>query len=93
MLISLDYDLTYTADPEFWDAVVLAGKARGHQFVCVTGRAEPPQAPRQRVPDMPIVCAPHTYKRGAARRAGYFVDVWIDDSPGAIESSTHLRWD
>ncbi len=84
MLIALDYDLTFTADPEGWRAVVELMTARGHRFVCVTGREQPPGVDEPRIP-MPIVCAGSELKQRAAVRAGYSVDVWIDDCPGAIE--------
>ena len=83
MLISLDYDKTYTADPSFWDSVIRLGEQMGHRFVCVTGRRTPPESHERRIP-MPVVCAGSTYKRHAAAKAGYNVDVWIDDMPEMI---------
>lgn len=87
MLLSLDYDNTYTADPDGWDAVVMLMRERGHEFVCVTSRAWPPGThdETERLPPMPVVCAGHIYKRRAAAVAGYVVDVWIDDCPSVIE--------
>ncbi|WP_293371460.1 hypothetical protein [Nevskia sp.] len=84
MLIALDYDQTYTADPEGWNAVVELMTARGHSFVCVTGRTEPPGTDEPHIP-MPVVCAGDRMKSSAAHRAGYHVDVWIDDCPSTIE--------
>ena len=34
MLIAIDYDNTYTADPEWWDEVIRSGQERGHTIVC-----------------------------------------------------------
>lgn len=92
MLIALDYDLTYTLDPDLWDAFIKYAKARGHRFVCVTGRDCAPDFNRERAIDMPIVCAPGEPKFGAAMRAGYAVDVWIDDAPGTIAGIAPFRW-
>lgn len=92
MLISLDYDNTYTADPNFWDQVVNIGRASGHEFVCITGRREPPGTHERRIP-MTVVCAGGTYKRHAAAKAGFAVDVWIDDMPQLIAPSGMLTWD
>lgn len=88
MLISLDYDDTYTVDPEFWQAVVALGIAHGHRFVCVTGRHEPPDPLREPpLPKgVPIVCTSGTPKYRAAKRKGYEVDVWIDDMPGTVDA-------
>lgn len=83
MLIALDYDKTFTADPLFWEQVVRLGEARGHSFVCVTGRKEPLASHERPVP-MPIVLAGSKWKRFAAEKAGYKVDVWIDDMPEMI---------
>ncbi|WP_371436352.1 hypothetical protein [Polaromonas sp.] len=91
MLIALDYDLTYSLDPDFWDAVIVAGMARGHRFVCVTGRDTPP-GPHERQIPMPVVCAPSQHKYRVAAAAGYAVNVWIDDSPGTIEPTRILGW-
>lgn len=91
MLIALDYDLTYSLDPDFWDAMVAAGRSRGHSFVCVTGREAPPGKHERQIP-MPVVCSPSTPKFRAAIAAGYVVDVWIDDCPGTIEPARILEW-
>lgn len=93
MLIALDYDFTFTADPDFWRAVVALGTARGHKFVCVTGRDIPPDFSREPAIPMRVVCAAGAPKFRAAMRAGFAVDVWIDDAPGSIEPSKELTFD
>lgn len=86
MKIAIDYDLTYTVDPGFWDAVVKLGRKRGHEFVCITARSEPPSVDRgEIVPKLPIVLSPRGYKQDAAKAAGHRIDVWIDDTPGLIQ--------
>ena len=65
---------------------------RGHTVVCVTGRREPPDFSREpRMPDsVPIVCVgPEVLKRPAAAKAGYPIDIWIDDMPGVIHLLRH----
>ena len=86
MLIAIDYDNTYTADPEWWDEVIRSGQERGHTIVCVTGRTEPPNLPIR------VICAGDEYKRDAVRRSGLRIDVWIDDEPGHIEPGRKLDW-
>ena len=86
MLIAIDYDFTYSEDPDAWDAMIASFRARGHTFVCVTGRHCPPDPVRERQIPMPVICAPDGFKADAARKAGYKVDVWIDDMPGTIEN-------
>jgi len=92
MLIALDYDFTYTLDPEMWDAFVRFAEKRGHTFVCVTGRDCPPSERERQIP-MPVVCASGEPKFRAAMRAGYAVDVWIDDAPSTISPVGILSWD
>ena len=91
MLIALDYDQTYTRDPDYWDAVIALGVMGGHQFICVTNRPWPPgETKPERVPKIPIICAGDQFKSDAAREAGYTVSVWIDDMPGSISQSLIL---
>ena len=91
MKIAIDYDMTYTADSQFWDAVIQLGRTRGHEFICVTGREEPP-GPHERQIPIPVICAPSEYKFRAALAAGHVIDVWIDDCPGTIEPARILEW-
>lgn len=93
MLIAIDYDLTYTVDPQFWDSVIDAGRLHGHTFVCVTGRTEPPQPPARLMRDVPLVLAGNLYKRHAAALDGFIVDVWIDDDPEVIGPPRKVQWD
>lgn len=80
MLIALDYDGTYTADPEMWELVIKLLQLRGHEVVAVTGRLE----------SEPIYCSCMKYytsykaKRDWCKRNGLHVDIWIDDSPDHI---------
>lgn len=92
MKIALDYDGTYTLDPEGWDRFITLMELRGHRLVCVTARHKPPELDRLQIP-IPIVCVPDGYKRRGALAAGHKIDVWIDDEPGMIEESMILRWD
>src|ERR1700704_5852874 len=72
MKIALDYDDTYTADPELWDDFIDAAIARGHEVAIVTKRPPRAGAPTRR--DIPKI---FTDKK--AKAAFYPADVWIDD--------------
>ncbi len=90
MNISLDYDETYTRDPEFWDQVIKLARERGHNVYCVTMRHPPPSGEGMEV------AATLNGKVNAcfftARKAkkeymydqGVRIDVWIDDMPTFI---------
>lgn len=94
MLIAIDYDDTYTADPALWAWFIKTATARGHSFVCVTGRKVMPEFGREPpLPaGVPVVLAGDTYKRTAALKAGYRVNIWIDDMPEMICEGRILQW-
>lgn len=89
MTISLDFDDTFTADPELWTAFVQQAHARGHTVLLTTNR---PWAFRREVhkavaglPFREVIFAGRTPKRLAARQRGYEVDVWVDDLPHTVD--------
>lgn len=83
MIIGLDFDKTYTLDPDFWDGVVIDAIKRGHRVVCVTARVDNEKNRDEvRIPGVEV------YFCGMASKAWYMrevqqvpVDVWIDDDP------------
>lgn len=38
MIVAIDFDETYTRDPELWDLLLSAAMARGHRVLCVSAR-------------------------------------------------------
>lgn len=91
LVISLDYDRTYTAAPGLWRSFVNMATAAGNRVVCISRREET-DANREElrlafadldVADM-ILCGADTQKRDAAAKAGIAVDVWVDDYPEGI---------
>lgn len=88
MIIAIDFDGTFAADPSLFKAFVLSARRAGHTCLLVTGRSDEGQwgqKVREVVGDlMPIVFAGRAWKQQAATEAGYAVDVWIDDSPEYI---------
>jgi hypothetical protein len=83
VLIALDYDGTYTADPVLWDAFIEAARRRGHEVHVVTMRSA----------SEPVRLGAHVdrvhYTDRKAKRAfmdarGLSVQVWIDDMPDFI---------
>lgn len=95
LIFGLDYDNTFTADPPLWRQFISDAERRGHTVVCVTARRAPPDFSRE--PALPqsvrVICSGPDYKRDAAQRAGYSVNIWIDDMPGVIEPSRILNFD
>lgn len=90
MLIALDYDGTYTADPRLWDAFCCMARDRNHEVHIVTMRAD----------SEPVRLGCHVdrihYTDRAAKRQfmearGYSVQIWIDDMPDFILGSAAPR--
>lgn len=92
MLIAIDYDDTFTADPKFWSAVIAAAVEHGHDVVCITARRKTFDNVHELLHALPTdVTAHFSYdepKQDYARRNGLAVDVWIDDTPGWIVGVT-----
>lgn len=90
MVISLDFDDTFTRDPELWRRFTHTAVSMGHDVVLVTNRAPhrgaEVHAALRGVPVSAIVFAGRAPKREAALRHGIQVDVWVDDLPHTVDS-------
>jgi len=83
MLIALDYDGTYTADPALWDAFIKLARLQQHEVHLVTMRA----------PSEPVRLGAHVdrihytdrrAKRPFMEARGLNVQIWIDDMPDFV---------
>jgi hypothetical protein len=95
LTVAIDFDNTFSADPELFRTFVALLKARGHTPIMVTGRPEKhglDEAPKALAGDlMPIIFADGEWKINAARAKGYEVDIWIDDNPTYIRPPYTFR--
>lgn len=82
MKLALDYDDTYTLDPEFWDVFLSNARHRGHKVYIVTMRY-PEEAVHEYASMRAdrVVYTSRKAKRPHLRALGLEIDVWIDDSP------------
>jgi hypothetical protein len=78
MLISLDYDRTYTKDKELWNRFIEDATKCGHEVICLTMRY-----PTEPIKDIPceIIYTSRKAKLKWAESNGIAVDIWIDDKP------------
>ena len=90
MNIGLDFDDTYTRDPEGWDAFIQLMRGRGHKVYCVTWRSnttanltEVGAALNGKVDA--IFFTGQQAKKDYMYSIGIRIDVWIDDMPFAVE--------
>jgi hypothetical protein len=85
MIVAFDYDGTWTRAPALFREVVEMFQVAGHTCLLVTGRMDEHgygNEVRAAIGNiMPVIFADKTWKREAARAAGYEVDVWVDDRP------------
>ena len=84
MLIALDYDGTYTLDPNLWDAFILLAKQNNHSVICVTMRYEDESEDvinnlSSKVDKIIFTCRKAKLK--FIEDLGYKPDIWIDDMP------------
>lgn len=88
MLIALDYDDTFTADPFLWLDFIGSAKKRGYRVMIVTSRqfsTEAKEQIREAVGNVAIVFTGGAAKRWYCENHGVDVpDIWIDDDPGSI---------
>ena len=89
MDISIDYDNTYTKDPEMWLSIISLIQLRGHNVYCVTFRHEHEcKDIDQRLIDL---CNGKLIATGRKAKFDYTYnilgidfDIWIDDDPCTI---------
>ena len=92
MNISIDFDDTYTRDPQLWNQFIRQAQAREHTVYCVTARGEDYSDEVTEVLDsIGKLVSPHNCvftggkpKRQFCWNKGISIDVWIDDMPEAI---------
>lgn len=83
MKIALDYDFTYTLDPEFWDEFIKLAVNKKHEVICVTMRyPNEVEQEKQNFPKgIPIISTNRKAKSEYLLEMGISIDVWIDDQP------------
>ena len=85
MLIALDFDGTYTADPTLWNGFVRSAQEAGHEVVCATMRHEHEGAEViKSLPSVQVVFTGRQAKRAFLAEQGLFPAIWIDDNPAWI---------
>lgn len=82
MIFSLDYDGTYTADPELWLNFVKQAQERGHTIVCITMRYPYENVMDPRLTELVnVVYTSRKAKKQEAKMQGVVPNIWIDDNP------------
>ena len=85
VIIALDYDGTYTADPELWDGFIAAARARGHQVIICTMRHDTEPVDEALVAKVDrVVYTGRRTKCVHMSNLGIIPKIWIDDRPETI---------
>lgn len=90
MIIALDYDNTYTADPILWNQFIKDSIDRGHAIWCVTARSphhiqEVEQTIGLALEPNHIIATDGGEKRRFLKEIHNLrPDIWIDDNPESI---------
>ena len=84
LLFCLDFDETFTADPDLWLGFIQLAKSRGHSVICATMRHE---HEGQEIKDIlggvceKIIFTGRKAKMQHVQEQGFYPSIWIDDSP------------
>lgn len=88
MRIAIDFDDTYTRDPDMWDAFISNARERGHKVYCVTWRSTEQAIENDIAYKSPkftdVIYCDLRAKRKFCEDRNILIDVWIDDNPHAI---------
>ncbi len=98
MKLALDYDDTFTADPEFWREMIMLARKYGHKTYIVTLRC-PVQDVIPEAEDLlynhevDIIYCNGEAKKEVTDKLGHVFDIWIDDKPEVIHSGSSYTVD
>lgn len=82
---ALDYDGTYTRNPDLWDTFISAAKSAGHRVLIVTCRRDTEENVADvKVAGCPVIFTCLQSKLRVCSERGTKIDVWIDDDPACV---------
>ncbi len=93
MKIALDYDNTYTLDPDCWYNVIIEFLSSDHEVSIVTVRheywdAHPWLDDLKEEFEIPVIFTDGRAKKDFCLERGIEFDVWIDDRPQTITQNS-----
>lgn len=99
LTIALDYDLTFTADPNCFKAIIRCFQSMGHEVLIVTLRVETDRNEGdffdelKEKYDAPTIFCDGRSKREVCDEKGIDISIWIDDNPQGIIFGSSLSFD
>lgn len=93
LTIGLDYDNTYSADPECFRAIIRCFQSMGHEVLCVTMRhheldwLDEFKTLQDKYGVDTVFCNGYA-KRKVTQDMGIGIDIWIDDTPRGVDENS-----
>lgn len=88
MIISIDYDDTFTSDKQLWSGIIDDIQAADNEVVCVSYRFDSKENRDLLKTELPddvfVMLTGGKAKEPHARSMGVIVDIWIDDKPETV---------
>jgi hypothetical protein len=89
MNISIDFDHTYTQDPQLWQSFIAQALKHGHHVYCVSARhywqtTEVYSTIGKQIGIENCFLTDRKAKQAFMLAHGITIDVWIDDTPQSI---------
>lgn len=88
MIIAIDLDQTYNADPDMWDSVITIMRSFNHDVIMVTCRANWDTGGMERAQatfdEEEIFFTDNESKIEYMESVPHHVDIWIDDTPATV---------
>ena len=95
MIIALDYDGTFTEDPDLWIEYILDARSRNHRIVIVTLRYASENIPEEIVHSVGggnVFYTGRKAKKPFMAVLGIHPNVWIDDHPQSVFLDAEQIW-
>lgn len=95
---ALDFDNTYTRTPQLWDIFISEARKSGNRVFIVTYRDEELDRDYrldalERNQLVPVFYTGGVAKKFFMQRAGFNIDVWIDDKPETLFENSPMTPD
>lgn len=92
LLIAIDFDDTFTADPDLFSRMIRIAVNRGHRVICVTSRRDSEENSndimnlfeKYQILKTQIIFCNMGSKLWTMEQLKFKVDIWIDDAPHSI---------
>jgi predicted peptidase len=92
--VSLDFDGTYTEDPQLWNTLIDAAKLSGHTVYGVTMRYPAECRGHVLIEEFALrtklITTSRKAKKAFVQQLGIHIDVWIDDRPDFIFNDAQI---